>query len=49
MKKKGKFKGFAFATKPTHVHKNLLELNGFSLKGKNLATEEVKSKQTKCL
>ena len=35
----------AFATKPTDVHKRLLELNGFSFKGRTVVTEEAKSKQ----
>ena len=34
-----------FSIKPTHVHKRLLELNGFSFKGRTMVTEEAKSKQ----
>lgn len=43
--KTGKSKGLAFAATPTHIHKYLLELKGFSFKGKNMITEEAKSKQ----
>ena len=36
-------KGYSLATTPTHLHKHLLELNGFSFKGKKHGHWEAKS------